>query len=81
MPVGKRLDRTHPRSLNDSKVLKDSTRNLVGGGGSKTILTGPTRQGPGPLPLGPAPVGERTQLTPSKGHGPCQPVQHQARTQ
>ena len=34
-----------------------------------TILTGPTRQGPGPLPFGPAPAGERAQLTPSKVMG------------
>ena len=69
--VGKRLDRTHFHSFNGGKVLKNNTRNILGSGGRSIILTSPTRQSSGPLPLGPTPAGERAQLTPSKVMGPA----------
>ena len=82
MPVGKGFDRANLRSFNGCEVPENNTRDLLGSGGSNTVLTDPIRQGSGTLPLSPAPASERAELTyPKQDHGPCQPVRHQARTQ
>ena len=64
--VGKSFNRTDFRSFYGSEVPEDRTRNLLGRGGSNTVLTNPPWQRLGPFPLGTAPASERAELPPGQ---------------
>ena len=58
MLVGKGFDRASLRSFNGREVLENNTRDLLGSGGSNTVLTNPALQSLCTLPLSSASASE-----------------------